>query len=217
MEGNRATHTRYLRYVHEFLFSLNAGLVTRWLMAQANYAESELTIKGWINRRLHLHPHSDIGGNVAFLVLALGVALGTFLLLRVLSRTAWLNHFLRSVTGIVSLVALPASWLYRAHVYRPVPGLPNPPHILLFLELAAATSCIVLYLYAKWPLPGWGSVALLILHFSLWGWLFLGGPYFWFDPLHSVFPLAGSCSVLAWALYVSQGRTVLGEGIAVHD
>ncbi len=203
MEKSRMPRKDYLRIAHEFLFSLNLGLVVRLAMAYANYYHTEGTLKFWLNRQLHLDPHSDVGGNAAFLLLALEITLSIFLLLRIFSQISLIRMFLLYAAGIVSAVALPFSWLYGAHLYEPPPGLPNPPHGLLFLELVAVTVCAILYLLAKWPLPGWGGILLLILHYGFWGWLFLGGPYFWLGPFKLLFPLAGLCSAVAWALYVS--------------
>jgi hypothetical protein len=160
----------------------------------------------WINSHLHLHPHSNVGPYTAFSALALALALCILLPLKLSSRAFGTKWVLRSAAGIASLLVLPACWLYTTHLF-PVPsgmGLPNPPRPLVLLELAGAIVCALLYLYAKWPLPGWGSVALLILHFGFWDWLFSGGLYFWLDPFRLVFPITGLCSVLAWGLYVAQ-------------
>jgi len=203
---NRPASTNRFRIVHEALFSINYGLLIRWVMAQANYVASELAIKAWINNLLHLHPHSAVGGNLAFLLLALGVALGIFLLLRVLSSTTLSSEFLRSVAGILSLIGLPAAWFYRAHLYRLTVIVSGPTRVLLWLELLITTICVVLFLYGKWFFPGWASVVPLVFHFSLWGWLLLGTPYFWLAPFQSLFPLAGFCSALAWFLYAASPR-----------
>lgn len=206
MKKNQTPRTNPLGIAHEFLFSLNLGLVARLVMAYANYYHTEATLKLWFNRKLGLHPHSDVGGNAAFLLLALEITLSILLLLRVFSRTSAIRAFLQYVAGIVSALALPFSWLYGAHLYEPLPGAPNPPHALLLLELAAVTVCAVLYLLSMWPLPGWGGVLLLLLHYGFWGWLFLGGPYFWLDPFKLLFPLTGLCSSLVWGQYVSAQR-----------
>jgi hypothetical protein len=186
------------------LFSFNVGLLARWDMAQANYAWTELRLKDWINLRLHLHPHSDIGGDAAFLLLALEIAVVTLLGLRLLSKTGLSESTLFMAGGTIAFLALPASWFYRAHLYRPLPGLPDPPHIILFFEVVAATVCAHVFPRIKWPLSGWLHTAVVILHFALWGWLFLGGPYFWLAPFQSIFPLAGLCSCLPWVLYAAR-------------
>jgi hypothetical protein len=124
--------------------------------------------------------------------------------LRLFSNTFWARELLRSVAGMFSLLALPIHWFYVAHLYYQVTDLPNPPHAWLFLELAVVLVCAVFYLFARWPIPAWGSVALIALHHGLWGWLFLGGPYFWLAPFQTLVPLVSLCSSLAWSLYVQQ-------------
>ncbi len=205
MKNNQPARENRLRLVHEALFSLNIGLMTRWVMAQANYYLAELKIQLWVNRHLHLHPHSNVGGYGAFLTLALAMAFSIFLLLRLASHTLLAKELLRSAAGIVSLLTLPASWLYVTRLYPQPPGLPYAPRVWLLVELAGAVAGAAVYLYAKW-FSAWLNVGLLVLHFGFWGWLFLGGLYFWLAPFQLVFPLAGLCSSLAWGLYVSRQR-----------
>jgi hypothetical protein len=73
-------------------------------MAQANYFASELKIQLWINGHLHLHPHDELGSRIAFLLLALEIAVPVFLLLRVFSYIWLTNVLLRSVAGAASLI-----------------------------------------------------------------------------------------------------------------
>jgi hypothetical protein len=208
MGKNLSTHTGYGRYLHEFLFSLNAALVFRLTSARTSFSNLESRLKWQINDVLHLGAHSNVGGYTAFFALALGLALGIFVVLRLCSRTLLARELLRSVAGIVSLLALPVSWLYATHLF-PVPRtLPNPRDPWIFLELVATMACAVFYLFARWPLPGWTGVLLLALHFGFWTWLSLGGPYFWRAAADLIFPTVGFFSCLAWGSYVSdQKRT----------
>lgn len=149
MKKIHETQTSYLRYAHEFLFSLNIALVAKLQGNQkpnrfffwVDTGESSLQSK--LNSHLHLHPHSPIGANLAFVVLALGMALCLFLLLRVLSSTVLVGRFLRSAAGIVSLLFLPVSWLCVTQLIPVLPPLPNPPHTLLVLELLAVSAFAV--------------------------------------------------------------------------
>jgi hypothetical protein len=159
-----------------------------------------LRLKYRINRYLHQHPHSNVGGLIAALGLALALGLGIFLLLRLLSSTRLAKEFLYWLGGIVSLTAFPACWFYVVRE-PPWPHVPNRAGPLL--ELGAAVFCALLYLYQKWRIPAWGGVGMLALHHAFWGWLFFGGPSL-LDPRYVVFPFAGFCSSLAWSLYVRQ-------------
>lgn len=215
MQKNQSTHTNYLRYAYELLFSLNVALVGR--LAEIEYPLWGFRYWGILEYRLEFaierhiynysHPNSrfvpkDVEGHSAFLFLTLGAALCIFLLLRLFSHTRLAKELLRSVAGIVSLLALPAYWLYVRHLYPNRPDLPNPPRAWLFLELAVAIAAALSYMRGKWRLPDWTGAALVILHHVFWGWLFLGGLYFWHAPFESLFPAVSLCASLAWALYV---------------
>jgi hypothetical protein len=189
------------RYLHEFLFSLNIALVVRWKSAATSLSPLEPNLQFRINGALHLQPNSHFGGYAAFFALVLVVALSIFTVLRLFSRTRLAEEVLGSIAGPVSLVALPVCWLYVTYLFPLPRGLPNPPRAGLFIELAGATVCAVLYLWEKRPFLGWKEFALLLLHFCFWGWLFLGGFYFWRSPIKLIFPLAGFCSCLVWAKY----------------
>lgn len=207
MDKDSSPQTDYARYLHEFLFALNIALAFRLSSARTSFSSSESSLKWQINAALHLDAHSNVGGYTAFFALALVLALGIFALLRLCSHTFLAKEFLRSVAGIVSLVTLPASWLYVTHLSPVPPALPNPPRAWLFVELAAAVTCSVLYLLSRWPFPRWSSVLLLALHLGFWTWLSLGGPYFWRAPVELIFPLVSFCACLAWGLYVARQRS----------
>jgi hypothetical protein len=202
MRSNHASTKSFIRYAYEFLFALNIGLVVRWVMAQANYFESELKIQVWLSAHLHLHPHSQLAGHIAFVLLALEIALAAFVLLEIASYISSPHALPLSIAGIASLIALPLGWVYAARLREPPPGLPTLSNIWLNVELIGTILCAILYILKKWPLPKWAGILLIVLHFALWAWLFPVGA-FWLDPFQSVFPLVGLCSSLAWALYLS--------------
>jgi hypothetical protein len=214
MEKNQSTCARYLRYAHELLFSLNIALVARWAEVRHPvwgfyyWDVLEYRIEFAIEKIIYTfsHPNSrfvpkDVEGHTAFLLLALGLALCIFLLLRLFAHTVLANESLRSVAGFVSLLALPTFWLYITNLNPQPPGLPNPPRALLFLELAVTIATALFYLRGKWFLSKWSVAALIIFHHALWGWLFLGGVYFWHAPFEALFPGVALCASLAWSLY----------------
>jgi|SRR5690348_5570194 len=206
------TGLRYLTVVHEFLFSLNLGLVLRLGMQYAGYVETESALKRVLNGLFRLHPHSNIGGNAAFVLLSFEIALGGFLVLRILARLALTRLFLIYAAGIVSIVALPCVWLYGSHLHAPVPGLPDASHVLLGLEISFAAICAVAYLLAKSPPLEKAIFLLLFLHFALWAWLFPVGTAFWHDPFNLIFPLGGFSSSLTWASYVAHSEAWASTG-----
>jgi hypothetical protein len=204
VQNNTAMNELRLRLTYMFLFAMNIALVIRLEQAQISLSSLESNTKFRINAMLDLDPHSKVGGNTAFLALAVGIGLATWLLLWAVSWNTVVRQLLRSIAGVGSLVALPVAWLYIAHRHGVPAGLPNPPSAVLYLELAAATVCSILYLLSIWRLPVWSSIALLGVHFVLWGWLLLGGPYFWLMPVELLFPLVGFSSSLAWGIYVAR-------------
>jgi hypothetical protein len=197
----RDRNDRYFRFAYEFLVSLNVALIIRWQSAQTSFSSLESNLQFWINGQLRLHPHSSIGKNSAFFLMALPLTLGIFVLLRLASVSPIVRKALYRINGAVSLLALPAGWLYVTHNLPVLPGMLDPPRAALFVELAAVVVCYIFYLKTKWQRPDWISFLLLILHFGFWGWLFLGGAYFWLAPFQLIFPIVGLCSCLAWAIY----------------
>ncbi len=212
MQNNHPIPVVYIRYAHEFLFSLNVALVAKLEGNQepnrlfSFFDSGEISLQSKINGFLHLHPHHAVGANTAFLILALGMALCIFLVLRIASRTRVTEQLVRTAAGIVSLLVLPIAWLSVTNLLGAASGLPNPSHPLLWLELLIVTVCAVLYLDARWPFPQWFGLLLLAVHFGFWNWIVSGGQYFWRDPFRLAFPLAGFAATVLWALYVANSR-----------
>jgi hypothetical protein len=209
MDEHSRTSAIRAQYIQEFLFSLNVAFLA---VAARSMAAAWLPWVGKIQLSLNHHwrlpPESSVGGDFALSSIAFVLALCIFVIVRLLSIVSVAGVLLLWITGIVSLVALPAWWLYFSRQF-PVPAnLPNLASTWLFLEIAASMLCTVLYLWRKWPLPGWGSTLLLILHFVFWGWLFLGGPFFWLAPFKLVFPAMGLAAMVAWGIYVSRRRAL---------
>ena len=191
----------------EFFVSLNIALAVIWEKSTLSPFSLEMHLQYRINGYLHLHPHSNVGGFMVMFGLALGLALCIVLVLRLLSGTLVVKEFLRSFAGIISLIAMPASWLYVNYAleHLPIPAAPGIQELSLYwplFESAVAVVCAMLFLYGKWPIPPWGSIVLLGLHWCFWGWR-LFGPFFWARPPFLIFPIVGFCSSLIWGLYVS--------------
>ena len=184
----------YLGYLLDFLISLNLGLITKWQDGSRPVNSltgllgglHELEIKSAVNTFLKVHPHSNVGGYIAFLAVALLWTLFIFVVWRLASLSRLIKNALRPVGGFISLAAIPVAWLLLPPISNL--GLPNPPHGLLTLELLIATVIAGLFVSRNWFVPSWLTVVLLVLHFALWGWLLMGGPYFWLGPFYLIFP-----------------------------
>jgi len=202
MLKTRPDHPGFIRPIHEFLFSLNLGLV--WVLERSLGSNSfwVLRLQYRINSFLHLNSHSDIGAYAAALGLALGLAVGIFLLLRVFVNTFLATEILRSVAGIAALMSFPACWFYVVPVMKQSP-ISTGERVWLLAELGSAILCASLYFCRKWPLPTWVGVGLLVFHYGFWGCVFFGTGFV-FDPRYFIFPLVGLCSSLAWGVYVGE-------------
>jgi len=203
----------YLGYLLDFLISLNVALIAKWqdgsrpvnpLTGLLGF--HELEIKSAVNAFFKVHPHSNVGGYIAFLAVALLWTLFIFVVLRLASFSRLIKTVLRPVGGFISLAAIPGAWLLLPPVSRL--GLPNPPHGLLTLELLVVVVIASLFVWRNWLVPSWLIVGLLVLHFVLWGWLLMGGPYFWLDPFYLIFPATGLASCLMCGLFYSKESAV---------
>lgn len=202
-----------LRYTYELLFALNLAFVAQLegnqkpnrLFSFLEWGELGLRLK--IAEYFHLHAHSDFASGTAFFAYSLGFALLIFLLLRASARAVATQKLLQ-VAGILSLVALPASWLLVAQRMGWWFTLFSASLIYAGVaELVIAMLCAVAYLHAKWPLPLWGNAALVLAHFAFWQ-VVCFGPYFWRGPIQSIVTFSGLFSALAWGIYISQQRSI---------
>jgi hypothetical protein len=153
---------------------------------------------------------------MAIFGVALSLALCFVLVLRLLSLSLVAKEFLRSFVGILSLIAIPVCWLYVNYTLQhlSIPLAHGVDQLSLFwplLESLLAIVCAILYLSGKWPIPPWGSIVLLGLHWCFWGWR-LFGPFFWARPPFLIFLIVGFCSSLIWGLYVSSQRVPMLPG-----
>lgn len=212
------------RYIHEILFCLNLALVLKLEGNQkpnkffSFFESGESLLQSKINASLQLHPHHAFGANLAFLLLALVLASLLFVVVRVLITSSFLNNVFHSTAGVISLIALPAGWLWVSGLIGIGVPLPNPPRWALYLELSAVAACAVLYFAGKWVLPSWLTITLLAVHFGYWDFLVSRGPYFWRDPFRLIFPLTGFLATLVWGIHVSHppqvnNRSERGTGI----
>ena len=197
-----------MRRISEFLLSLNLALAFVLHESIRGPFFVELRLQYVINDALHLHHHNNAGGYGAFFVLAMGLALCIFVLLRLASRLN-VEGFLRSLGGVLLIAALPICALLidnpdiRTALLEPDGRLLWPWFLACSLELLAAVVCVFLYLYRKWFFNSWQSIALLSVHWLFWGG-YLFGPFFWRAPAQLAIVAVGLSSCLTWGFYVSQ-------------
>ena len=158
----------------------------------------EISIQAFLHLRqtdLHL-------GYLAFFLPATALTLCIWISLRLYSHTRLTQELLRTVAGFASLAAPAVCWLCEAYIGRRRYGW-NPLQAIQTYELAVVLVFLTLYLAKKWPIPWWGSILIISLHFAFWFWQF--GPYslllHYGGPL-VLEPIIGLSSTLAWVLYI---------------
>lgn len=180
-----------------FLFSARpaTSLLFRMEVAVYRYAHILPDLK-----TVRVPKDSYTSGYFAFLVLATALALCIWALLRVLRHARLTSEILRSVAEIVALAAAPVWWFCATYSASRRDGW-NPFTAVQFYEVVLVLVCAILYLSGKWPIPEWGSILIVLVHYGFWFWQF--GPYpFFMGYGGPVAPAMGLCSTLAWVFYV---------------
>lgn len=177
----------YIRYLHELLLSFNVATALVW-------AKSATTSNWEVYGRIKNLFSSPSYGSDNY---AAGFP-AFFLPLRLFAKVGYVEGFLYSIGGILSLLAVPAAWFYVHQVLGFTPF--EPSAYWLLIEGAVTITCVSLYLRGRWPIAAWGNILLISLHYIFWAWIlrrhFLG------NPLGLVFPIIGLASGFAWSLYL---------------
>lgn len=184
--------------LYDFLLALYIALVGRWVMVQMSWSHLEDRMAWRVNARLHRLPDANIGGLIVFFAISVGLAFIILVTLRLLRASHRFTRVLAFTAGPICVALLPVAWLLVAHVSPPPPGLPNPPHALLIVELSVVTLGVAICAHSSGFVRNSLAALLLVAHFVFWGWVFLGGLYVWLDPVKTVFPLVALGSSLAW-------------------
>lgn len=223
-----------LRWVYEFLFSLN--LV--WAVVWVERAKSKLPEGPFVApfvpaliRRVYRHVGALQGETVwDQIIWSIVLAAFIFLILRLAARFWIAGAFLRSLAGISALAAFPLAALQYPIGFLQAPAFGNPFAIRtpwLAGEVIFILICGSLYYLGKWPIANGLSILLLILHFGLWSWL--TGTYvnlfvwaraygrvslgFWASAaFYWGCPVIGFLASLTWGLYVKMSAKVDSTG-----
>ena len=202
--------TKTLLRVTEALFSLNVAALAMLAaeMKPNRYLSvllsGEANLKITLNHILAQHPHSNIGGNIAFLSMALIWAIPLFLLFQISVWETPSRWFFNYPAGVLSLIALPLVWLLGRVYFTTNPDELVIHRYLIFLELLIALICGIAYAYGFFLTTGWITSGLLVLHFFFWCWVIFGSIRFWLDPFRLVFPLLSAIAAYAWGVLVSR-------------
>jgi hypothetical protein len=205
---------RAFNWLRQILFALNIGLgaaivlrayVARFALGRSTLSDLSTQMIIWFNGIFHYPTKSQaLGIELTFLTWIAAAALTVLLVLRFLMPKTAAPRFLRIAGITTALMAVPAAILFAytveqaEMVMRAVP-LINNNIVSLVLETGVALICLVLCFYRKWPIPYWGTVILLVLHYILWSWMIssLFDPPMW----ALILSLVPACAGLAWIPY----------------
>ncbi len=147
---------------------------------------------------LLMRHHIHLSGSHS-VTLWLLLALIIFFVMRLLSRFAGTGVVLRYIPGFVAVVGFPLLLLPPCNMSALHSS--RGGWIWLYLEMAAAAVCVLLYLIRRRPAKMTLTVVLLATHFGVWGWLT------WEridNPFWAIYLLLGFCSALLWGVYLGQ-------------
>jgi hypothetical protein len=203
-----ATHWRanstYIRWVYDALLTLNIAfaLVSIAFNAWPESATVFAHLEVHINETLGIRQTDLIRGyfEIAIPSILLAILMWTILRVSIITRTN--QQLLLALGGIATLVAPAAFWIY---IYELVGWPFRWPYRGAPFELAAILAFALLFLYDKWPVPGWCTFLVLLAHYLYWYWAPSTNPNM---PNYSgpIAPILGFCASVAWVRYVTGSR-----------
>jgi hypothetical protein len=191
-----------LRYVHEILFSLTVAflVVSLIFLVVPRLSIPFVHFEIFLNRLLHIRQTDLIRGYFEYLISSAILALGIGTLLHMFSGTRLTSEILRSVAGVVLLLAPLVFWV----CYYQILGWPfGWPYRWAPIELAGAFFCLALYLFGRLPAPRWTGLLLLAAHYSFW-YLIPSSDPGRADYAGPIAPVLGFSSTLVWGMYVAR-------------
>jgi hypothetical protein len=182
----------YLQVLQELLFSLNiAQAFTFALIHGGGVFVPFVRLAGYINRALERTYINAAGGYVAFCMFVGALTVVLVLALRIFRRTATIRAILIYAGGPLAIGLGPACWFWITHWQNIKSG-------WYPLEVVISILCSVLYLGHRWPLPAFGAILLIAIHFGFWGLRFWSPQ----DSTELLIPTVGFLSCLVWAIHV---------------
>jgi chromate transport protein ChrA len=149
-----------------------------------------------INVFLHIRQTDFVRGYFAIWIPSVLVAFLIWFMLRTFASKRLTQRFLRSLAGIITIVAPLAFWVFTYEMtFWPV----GRPYVGASFEMATAVVCSLLFLSGKWKVPSWVSLLLIAVHY-----------FFWYSGPSG--QILGFCSAVAWGLYVSRLRRIEAVG-----
>src|ERR1700727_536784 len=190
---------RFLCHLSDILLSATCALaVVAMLIFTSIYWSAQFGgWSMWLNILCHRSLQADFGINLALALWSLICAACIATALKACSRIPFTASLVRRLGGIIA-VLLPAVCFWFIWHFQPAYFLYAKAYTKwLPLEECFAVGCTLLYLYDRWPISVWTTVALLALHSALWyrsyADTFSGG-----RPSLLAIPLVAFVAILAW-------------------
>lgn len=197
-------HTKFLRGVHEIMFSINIAFtsVSLLFLAWPTLSRPFINMEVATNRLLQIRQTDLIRGYFEFGIASTILAFCCWLALRLSSTTRLTSEILQSVAGIATILALPVFWFYVSQQGGWSLGWRDATWLV---EVAVALLCVLLFLYQRFPVQGWLCVLLVMGHYAFWFWI--RENIFLASSAGPIAPIIGFFSTLAWGVYVKSLRT----------
>ncbi|SRR6266568_1057153 len=186
--GTRDPKGRWLRILHEFLFSLNIALGLTSALVWRGVFVPLVDLAFRVNHQLGLKEMDVSGGYLAFLVYVAILTLVPFVLLRLLRRTSTTRWILIFAAGFLAGGIAPAIWFYIVRWYGWYP-----------IESGIYLLFVAWYLRGRWVTPIVLAVLVATIHFGFWCQLFWEQAR---NPAVLLLPIIGFLSYLTWVRYV---------------
>jgi hypothetical protein len=168
--------SRWLRWTHEYMFSLNLVWIIVWIVRGSTKTLGGRVLADYVAVLIRgaYQLVSPIGGHTileqmvwSFVLAAIG-----FFLLRLLSRFAVTNIALRTIVGAIAIAAFPIASLFFGLTYPSYPTCCAEAHKTGFaLEVIVVLICAILFYLGKRMISGPLMIIALVFHFTMWAWV----------------------------------------------
>lgn len=181
--------SNYVEWLSEIAISLYCALLIVTTHEEPAFRWSEKLLTYWPSHSGHasgLLTDDGYGKYVTAFILVWVVTVMLFLCVRILVFFPVSKTFLFNITGVIAIAGYPVSSLKHHNGQFP----------FMWAELVILIACAILWLIKIWQPSTPLRIAMLVFHFSLWGWI-------------SKFP-ATACCIVFWPGWVSSWSSEAG-------
>jgi hypothetical protein len=164
--------SRWLRWVHEYMFALNLVWIVVWIERVRTKALGGPVLAHWVFAFGHsIYQHVFINNFTIMdqLIWSFAMASVVFFLLRFFSLFSGGDFAMRTIAGAAAIAAYPIATLFYGLAY---PDCCNEAARIVFsLEVIIVLICGILFYLRKGRISGPLMIVALALHFTLWAWI----------------------------------------------